>query len=57
MNNSKIADSIVSAILRDLKDRRGLRHAWERIDEDIQLEIENAWKEIILDGLRKVENT
>jgi hypothetical protein len=55
MNNSKIADSIVAAILRDLKDRRGLKHEWSRIDEDIQFEIEEAWKKIVLEGLIKVE--
>ena len=41
------ADKIVDAILYDLTDRRGLRQAWEQIDNDIQEEIKKEWVKII----------
>jgi len=37
----------VDAIILDLTDRRGLRQAWEEIDDDIQYEIKNKWRDII----------
>ena len=40
---SKIARAITAKLLEDLKDRRGLRQAWEEIDESIQTEIETCW--------------
>lgn len=40
------AEIIIDAIIEDLTDRRGLRQAWEDIDEDIQQEIRNVWIEI-----------
>jgi hypothetical protein len=43
---------IVEAILEDLTDRRGLRHEWERIDEDIQEEIRQTWITIVLSRLK-----
>ena len=39
---------IVSAIVEDLSDRRGLRQEWEQIDEEIQAEIKQTWAGIIL---------
>lgn len=39
------AAEIVEAIIEDLTDRKGLRHAWEMIDDDIQEEIRAAWRE------------
>jgi len=42
------AENIISDIVLDLTDRRGLRQDWERIDEDIQIEIFEAWQNIIL---------
>ena len=44
----QIAENIVSDILLDLADRRGLRQEWEQIDEDIQIEIFETWQSIIL---------
>lgn len=38
----------VECIVRDIKDRRGLRQEWEEIDEDIQGEIMVEWMAIIL---------
>lgn len=37
----------VGEIVRDLKDRRGLRQAWEAIDPATQREIERAWAAIV----------
>jgi hypothetical protein len=34
-----VAKRIVYAIAADLRDRRGIRHEWDRIDRDIQEEI------------------
>lgn len=41
----------VGKILNDLTDRRGLRQAWEGIDEDIQAEIKHAWALLITEVL------
>ena len=37
--------AIVNAILEDLTDRRGLRHEWNQIEPEIQIEIMIAWKD------------
>lgn len=34
-----VAKRIVYAIVADLRDRRGIRHEWDQVDEDIQEEI------------------
>lgn len=36
-----------NAIIRDLSDRRGLRHEWDRIDREIQVEIRKKWAALI----------
>lgn len=41
------ATKAVRRLLDDLTDRRGLRQAWDEIDEEIQGEIEVRWAEII----------
>ena len=38
---------IVRLILEDLNDRRGFRQAFDSCDEDIQIEIRDAWREIV----------
>lgn len=45
------ARTIVAQIERDLTDRRGLRHAWEGIDEDVQEQILETWRAIVRDNL------
>lgn len=47
MSNKKKSEIIVDAIIIDLSDRRGLRHEWEQIDEDIQKEIRDKWINLI----------
>ena len=41
------AKKVVAEILTDLKDRRGLRQAWESIDADIQEEIVTQWESLV----------
>lgn len=48
MNKEEQAEKIVENIVSDLTDRRGLKQEWWMIDEDIQKEIKETWKEIIL---------
>lgn len=52
MNN--LAKSVVEKILDDLTDRRGLRHEWERLDDDVKDEIRQKWEEIVKDEARKL---
>lgn len=40
-----MASRIVELIVEDLTDRKGLRQAWEGIDEDITEEIKAAWRD------------
>ena len=40
-------ENAVNAIIDDLSDRRGLRHEWDNIDEDIQDEIRETWRGLI----------
>lgn len=37
------AEEIVDAIIDNLTDRKGLRHEWDNIDEEIQAEIRADW--------------
>ena len=48
---SKKAEELVDAIVTDLTDRRGLRQAWDSIDEDVKLEIRQSWAKIIVEIL------
>lgn len=41
------ASKIVDAIIKDLSDRRGLRHEWEQIDDDIKKQIRDTWIQIV----------
>jgi len=45
------ARRIVSAIVEDLKDRRGLRQEWEQIDAGIRIEILDRWWELACEQL------
>lgn len=47
------AAQIVAGILVDLTDRRGLRHQWELIDDDIRSEIVESWGKIAAEHLRE----
>lgn len=43
-----IAEKIISGILADITDRAGLQNTWESIDAEIQQEILQQWKDIIV---------
>lgn len=47
----KKARKIVNEILIDLTDRKGLKHEWFAIDEDIQQEIIAKWVGIVKENL------
>lgn len=49
--NCKIAMKIIEDILYDLKDRKGIKHSWNEIDDDVQEEIKETWKKIIMNIL------
>jgi hypothetical protein len=46
------AQEAVAAIEMDLRGRRGLRHEWEQVDEDVQDEIRSEWRKLILSTIR-----
>lgn len=37
----------VAAIETDISDRRGLKHEWDEIDDEVKDEIRSMWAEII----------
>lgn len=47
----RVAEYSVDDIVKDFTDRRGLRQEWEQIDDDIQKEITDAWKEAIVNRI------
>ena len=42
-----LSSAVVQTILDDLTDRRGLRHEWDNIDDDIQKEIIDKWTALV----------
>lgn len=46
------AQKIVDEIEKDISDRRGLKHEWSQIQEEIQEEIREVWAEIVRNGIR-----
>jgi geranylgeranyl pyrophosphate synthase len=48
-----MARLIVDDIVDDISDRRGLKSEWYAIDEDIQKEIKDTWKNIILQYIKR----
>jgi hypothetical protein len=53
MSHEVTAKRIVSRIVADLTDRRGLRQEWESIDADIQEAIMETWQDIAEQELRR----
>ena len=45
-----VAIQAVDQIIDDLRGRRGLRHEWDQIDEEIRAEIRDRWIEIASDA-------
>lgn len=53
MNKYKIAESIVSQIIVDLKKRMESGDKWDVADEDINQEIIDKWEDIVIAELAK----
>jgi hypothetical protein len=51
----RLALRIRKSLLADITDRRGLRQAWESIDEDVQEDILHDWRDLIWAELRRGE--
>ena len=43
----EVCDQVVTKIIEDLRDRRGLRQEWDAIDPDVQEEIKESWMYIV----------
>jgi len=50
----RVANEIVSAIVRDLSGRKGLGDEWDTIDEDIKEEIIANWEDIVIRAVGKL---
>jgi len=46
------AKQIVEALLHDFTDRKGFRQIWESCDQEVQEELRNTWKQIIIKQLQ-----
>ena len=53
---NELAEKAVSRIIDDLTDRRGLRQEWEQIDDEIQDEIRETWRDLVVDAWRELKN-
>lgn len=53
-SSEKKAAKIVELFLADITGRRGLRQAWDEIDNDIQEEIKDGLRQIALDEIGSV---
>ena len=47
----------VRNIIKDLKDRRGLRQEWGQIDEDVQCEIQDVWVAWVLQAIQEMQKS
>ena len=47
-----MASAAVLVIVEDLTNRRGLRHAWDEIDDEVRAEIVEEWKQAIVNAAR-----
>ncbi len=54
-NVREISERIVSDIIKDFSDRRGLRQGWDNIDVDTQEEIKETWISMVYRHLDKEE--
>jgi hypothetical protein len=53
MSAEVIAKNAIRSILKDLSDRRGLKHQWEQIDQDIKEEIVAKWEQIVIKAVKE----
>jgi hypothetical protein len=45
--NDSTALKIVESLIKDIRDRSGLKHEWNAIDDDVKEEIRSSWKNIV----------
>ncbi len=57
MDTREVARDAVFRIIADLTDRRGLRQAFESIDDDIRRELICAWVDMVNSAIRNVSRT
>ncbi len=50
-SKARMAAKIVSGIERDMTGRRGLRHQWDQVDEEIKDEVRAVWRGIVIVAL------
>ena len=48
------AQNVVELIIYNLRDRRGLKQEWEQIGKELQIEIADELKEIVICELEKI---
>ncbi len=48
MIREEAAERIFQALDRDIRDRRGLKWEWEKIDEEVMARLKADWVEIIV---------
>jgi hypothetical protein len=49
--NEILAREIVARLLNDLEGRKGFDHMWEELDADIQWEIQEEWRKLVIEAL------
>jgi len=53
MGVDRMIDNIITGIMEDLDNRRGL--GFDNIDEDVMNEIKDSWKKIIIGEFEKID--
>lgn len=53
MGTDRMIDNIITGIMEDLDNRRGL--GFDNIDEDVMDEIKDSWKKIIIKEFEKID--
>jgi hypothetical protein len=43
----ELVNEAIDSLIKDISDRRGLRHEWEQIDDDVVVEIREKWFDIL----------
>lgn len=49
----QIAHKCIKELIEDIFDRRGIKHEWHAINEDIKNEIKDKWESIIVRNFTK----
>ncbi len=53
MNKYRVAETIVTKILEDLKQRMSTSDKWDVADEEISKEVADKWEDIIISELQR----